>query len=98
MTEAADRIIDALRGGHDHLAAVVHRLTAADLTRPSGASEWDVSQVLSHLGSGAEIGLAGVDGSCASRSVWCRVVHSLCSRSQRWMQSLSWRYFVVLPP
>ncbi|MEU4618224.1 hypothetical protein [Streptomyces umbrinus] len=43
MTEATDRIIDALRSGHNHLAAVVHGLTAADLTRPSGASEWDVS-------------------------------------------------------
>jgi len=33
MTEATDRIIDSLRSGHDHLAAVVQRLTAADLTR-----------------------------------------------------------------
>ncbi|AZP21214.1 maleylpyruvate isomerase family mycothiol-dependent enzyme [Streptomyces aquilus] len=81
MTEATDRIIDALRSGHDHLAAVVHGLTAADLTRPSGASEWDVSQVLSHLGSGAEIGLAALEGATDgtgvpdgdfNKSVWAR--------------------------
>jgi uncharacterized protein (TIGR03083 family) len=31
-------------------------LTEAQLTGPSGASEWTVADVLSHLGSGAEIG------------------------------------------
>jgi uncharacterized protein (TIGR03083 family) len=81
MTEAADRIIDALRSGHDHLSAVVHRLTAADLARPSGASGWNVSQVLSHLGSGAEIGLAVLEGATGgtgapdgdfNKSVWAR--------------------------
>ncbi|UDY25427.1 maleylpyruvate isomerase family mycothiol-dependent enzyme [Nocardioides sp. Kera G14] len=30
------------------------------MTRPSGASEWTVAQVLSHLGSGAEIGRAPI--------------------------------------
>ncbi|MET0423234.1 MAG: maleylpyruvate isomerase family mycothiol-dependent enzyme, partial [Actinoplanes sp.] len=34
-------------------------LSAEQLTGPSGASEWTVADVLSHLGSGAEIGLAG---------------------------------------
>jgi uncharacterized protein (TIGR03083 family) len=50
-----DPNISALRTGHDDLAALVSRLSDADLSRPSGASEWDISQVLSHLGSGAEI-------------------------------------------
>jgi uncharacterized protein (TIGR03083 family) len=54
----ADTNIDALRSGHDSLAALVSRLTDDDLAGPSGAAEWDVSQVLSHLGSGAEISRA----------------------------------------
>lgn len=58
----ADETINALRSGHDDLATLVRGFTADDLARPSGASEWDVSQVLSHLGSGAEINLAGLNG------------------------------------
>jgi uncharacterized protein (TIGR03083 family) len=56
----ADTIISALRTGHDRLAELVARLSDADLAGPSGASEWDISQVLSHLGSGAEISQAAV--------------------------------------
>ena len=62
MTERADQTIKALRTGQDDLAAMVRGFGADDLARPSGASEWDISQVLSHLGSGAEINLAGLDG------------------------------------
>ncbi|MFD0592596.1 maleylpyruvate isomerase N-terminal domain-containing protein [Catellatospora coxensis] len=65
MTSSADAVIAALRSGHDTLAAHVRDLPAADLTGPSGASEWDVSQVLSHLGSGAEIHLATVEAALA---------------------------------
>lgn len=81
MSERADRIIAALRGGHDRLASLVRGLDAADLTRGSGAAEWDVSQVLSHLGSGAEIGLATLEGALDgtgprdadfNKSVWAR--------------------------
>ena len=81
MPSAADRVIAVLRSGHDDLAARVAGFTADDLARPSGASEWDVSQVLSHLGSGAEIGLAileaSIDGTEPpgpdfNRSVWDR--------------------------
>jgi uncharacterized protein (TIGR03083 family) len=81
MTERADRTIDALRRGHDYLTAVVHGLATADLRRPSGAADWDVSQVLSHLGSGAEIGLATLEGALGgtgapdgdfNKSVWAR--------------------------
>ncbi|MBE1602586.1 maleylpyruvate isomerase N-terminal domain-containing protein [Streptomyces stelliscabiei] len=60
--ERADQVIAALHAGHDHLASVVRGLDAADLTRKSGAVEWDVSQVLSHLGSGAVTGRAVLDG------------------------------------
>jgi uncharacterized protein (TIGR03083 family) len=51
----ADAIIAALRSGYDSLAAQVSPLSDEQLAGPTGASEWDVSQVLSHLGSGAEI-------------------------------------------
>ncbi len=54
-----DTSISALRGLHDDLAARVADLTDDQLAGPSGASEWPVAQVLSHLGSGAEIALAG---------------------------------------
>lgn len=58
MTSLANRTIADLRNLHDELAALVPTLTEAQLTGPSGASEWTVAQVLSHLGSGAEISLA----------------------------------------
>ena len=57
MTSLADRTITALRTLHDELATVVSGLTDEQLTGPSGASEWSVADALSHLGSGAEIGL-----------------------------------------
>ena len=61
MTTLADRTIAVLRATHDDLAALVPGLTDEQLVAPSGASEWTVAQVLSHLGSGAEIGLATLE-------------------------------------
>lgn len=81
MTTLADRTIDALRSNHDDLAARVRGYDDTDLAQPSGASGWEVAQVLSHLGSGAEIGLAGLRSGLAgqdapgdefNRSVWDR--------------------------
>lgn len=60
MSTLTDRTIEALRVNRDDLAARVRQFTASDLDRKSGSSQWDVAQVLSHLGSGAEIGLEGV--------------------------------------
>lgn len=51
----ARQAIAALRRTHDELAAVVEGLDAGDLNKQSGASEWTIADVLSHLGSGAEI-------------------------------------------
>jgi uncharacterized protein (TIGR03083 family) len=74
-------IITALRQSADDLALLAAAMTADDLRRPSAATEWDVSQVLSHLGSGAEIALANLEanvagtpipGNDAARSVWDR--------------------------
>ena len=46
----ADVVIAALRGVYDDLANRVSGLTDEQLAQPSAADEWDVSQVLSHLG------------------------------------------------
>jgi len=59
MTSLADRTIAALRIIHDEVAAVVPGLSDDQLLSPSGASDWTVAQVLSHVGSSAEISLAG---------------------------------------
>lgn len=58
MTESAHATIAALRSGHDDLAARVRAMSLDDLAQTSGAAEWDIAGVLSHLGSGAEVGLA----------------------------------------
>jgi len=58
MTTLASRTITALRSEHDTLSGTAAALSPAQLTGTSGASEWTVAQVLSHLGSGAEISLA----------------------------------------
>ncbi|HUZ52546.1 MAG TPA: maleylpyruvate isomerase family mycothiol-dependent enzyme [Streptosporangiaceae bacterium] len=47
--------IDALRHSHDTLRASVEPLDAPQVQRQSYASEWSIAQVLSHLGSGAQI-------------------------------------------
>lgn len=60
MTSLADRTVSALRQTHDATADLVATLTPEQLHGPSGASDWTVAQVLSHLGSGAEIAGAGL--------------------------------------
>ena len=47
--------IGALRRSHDRLAALVAELDDGDAARRSGCDQWTVAQVLSHLGSQAEI-------------------------------------------
>jgi uncharacterized protein (TIGR03083 family) len=47
--------ISALRHSHDRLRASVEPLGLAQLKQRSYASEWSIAQVLSHLGSQAEI-------------------------------------------
>ncbi len=81
MTATADATISALRSTHDQLVSVVRDLDDEQLLAPSGSAEWPVAQVLSHLGSGAEIGLATLraatgDGEAVgdgfNQSVWDR--------------------------
>jgi uncharacterized protein (TIGR03083 family) len=80
VSELADRTIEADHRTYERLARLVAGLTDDDLATPSGASEWSVAQVLSHLGSGAEITLATLRAALAgtersgdeSTAVWAR--------------------------
>lgn len=60
MSTLVDRTIAAIRTEHDTLVMLLPNLGTDQLEGPSGASEWTVAQVLSHLGSGAEIGRAPI--------------------------------------
>lgn len=60
MTTLAGRTIAILRSEHDTLASTVRALSDEQLNGSSGAAQWVVADALSHLGSGAEITLAGL--------------------------------------
>jgi len=79
METSPDPWIGTLRRSHDRLQALVEPLDVGQLEQRSYASEWSIAQVLSHLGSGAEIfglfleaGLAGQDppGRDAFGPIW----------------------------
>lgn len=57
MTTETDpaRWIDVLAGSHDRICDLVGELDDAGLQGPSYCTGWSIAQVLSHLGSGAEI-------------------------------------------
>jgi uncharacterized protein (TIGR03083 family) len=55
METSPDAWIGALRHSHDHLQSLVEPLDRGRLEQRSYASEWSIAQVLSHLGSQAEI-------------------------------------------
>ena len=50
--------IAVLHASHDHLVSVVESLPGGDVRAQSYCDDWSIAQVLSHLGSGAEIALA----------------------------------------
>ena len=79
MSSLADQTIDADRVTFDRLAGVVRSLDGDQLRQQSGAAEWTVAQVLSHLGSAAEIYLATLQAARAgnahagdNQAVWDR--------------------------
>ncbi|MEO6509722.1 MAG: maleylpyruvate isomerase family mycothiol-dependent enzyme [Nocardioides sp.] len=79
MSELVDLTIAELRANHDRLAAFVDELGEDQLKGPSGASEWTIADVLSHLGSGAEIqqhsitrALGSEDDVPENQAVWDR--------------------------
>ncbi len=65
MGSEARRWIEALRTSHDRLLGIVKGLSPAAVEGPSYCSEWSIAQVLSHLGSGAEIHLANLEAMLA---------------------------------
>jgi uncharacterized protein (TIGR03083 family) len=54
--------IETLRRSHNRLVGVVEPLTPGRLTEQSYCTDWTVAQVLSHVGSGAEISLMMLPG------------------------------------
>ena len=65
---SADTWIEVARRSHDDLAGEVSRLDDEALTRTSGSRDWDVAQVLGHLGSQAEIGAAALQAALGERA------------------------------
>lgn len=57
----AQQWIGAVRASHERLDTVVRRLDAETLVQPSYCDDWSIAQVLSHLGSGAEIMMSMID-------------------------------------
>ena len=81
QASSVDDWLAAAITSHVRLAAVVAGLSAEEITGPAYPSEWSVAQVLSHLGSGAEIfglflqaGLAGAapPGVAEFEPIWDR--------------------------
>lgn len=64
---AARAAIAAARHSHEQLRALVDPLDGEALRGQSYASEWTVAQVLSHLGSGADIGRVVLDAAVAGQ-------------------------------
>lgn len=60
--------VDALAGSHDRLSDLVGTLDATGIRQPSYCDEWTIAQVLSHLGSGAEIFQSMLDAVLAGDS------------------------------
>jgi uncharacterized protein (TIGR03083 family) len=54
--------IETLRRSHERVAALAGPLTPEQLREQSYCTDWSLAQVLSHLGSGAEIGLMMLPG------------------------------------
>jgi uncharacterized protein (TIGR03083 family) len=80
-TDSLHAPLSALHRSQDRLAGTVGSLTADQVTGPSYDDDWSIAQVLSHLGSGAEIfgmlldaGLNGQDppGPQHLQEVWDR--------------------------
>ncbi len=57
--------IAALRNSHERLASLVEAMSEEELTGQSYDRDWTVAQVLSHLGSGAEIALLMLEATLA---------------------------------
>ncbi len=67
VTSEAQSAITAVRRSHERLQAVVEPLAADQLRGRSYATDWTIAQVLSHLGSGAQISALVLDAALAGR-------------------------------
>lgn len=67
MEKDPRRWVNALRASHNKLVKLVPAVTDEQLSSPSYCHDWSVAQVLSHLGSGAEISLRSLEGVLAHR-------------------------------
>jgi uncharacterized protein (TIGR03083 family) len=66
-TSAADAWLSAVTASHRRVADLVAPLSDDEVARPSYADEWSIADVLSHLGSGAEIFSAVLAAGVAGR-------------------------------
>ena len=104
MTELVDQSIKALRANHAELEAMVSTLSTEQLNGPSGASEWSVAQVLSHLGSGAEItrntiatAVAGATaGTEDNQTIWARWDAASAEEQAAWFVERDERLLALL--
>jgi uncharacterized protein (TIGR03083 family) len=60
-------LIGALRNSHERLDGLVRPLTPDELRAQSYDTDWTIAQVLSHLGSGAEIGTLSLAAALGGR-------------------------------
>jgi len=60
-------LIRVLRNSHDRLASLVRPLSPEQLATQSYDTDWTIAQVLSHLGSGAEIATLGLAAALGGR-------------------------------
>jgi len=103
MSQLVDRTITALRSEHDTLAGLARTLTDDQLAATSGAAEWTVAQALSHLGSGAEIGLGPIAratgetvATADNQTIWARwdasapraQAEGFLEHSGRWLETV----------
>src|ERR1039458_5790367 len=96
-TPPFDAWLAAANNSHRRLAGVVAPLSAEQVAGPSYASEWSIAQVLSHLGSGAEIftlflrtGIRGEPAPGADEFApvfehWNAKQNSRCSSRSQWL-------------
>ena len=61
METSPAALIALLRHSHERLASLVYAVSEDFLSSKSYCADWSVAQVLSHLGSGAEIALMMLD-------------------------------------
>jgi uncharacterized protein (TIGR03083 family) len=68
-----DTLQAALRASAQRLAAMIEALAPEDLERPAYPTEWTIADVLSHVGSGAEITRLRLDGAeLTPQPIWDR--------------------------